>query len=65
VRASVLSKSTLSQFERQHPIFAKISYKIGMHPFGLFVVNKIVLDAWGLRNRGKMDEKTRCDRQMR
>jgi hypothetical protein len=51
VRASVLSKSTLSQFERQHPIFAKISYKIGMHPLGLFVVNKIVLDAWGLRNR--------------
>jgi hypothetical protein len=47
VRASVLSKSTLSQFGRQHPIFANISYKIGMHPFGLFVLNKIRLTHGG------------------
>jgi len=51
VRTSVLSKSTLSQFGREHPIFANIFYKIGMHPFGLFVLDKIVLDAWEIRNR--------------
>jgi len=51
VSASVLSTSTLSQFGREHPIFANISNKIGMHPFGLFVLNKIVLDAWEIRNR--------------
>jgi hypothetical protein len=50
VRASVLSQSNLSLFGRQHPFFANISYKIGMHPFGFFVLNKIVLDG-GLRNR--------------
>jgi len=44
VRASVFSKSTLSQFGRVNPIFANIPYKIGMHPFGLFVLNKIVLN---------------------
>jgi hypothetical protein len=51
VRASVLSKSTLSKFWREYPIFANISNKIGMHPFGIFVLNKIVLDAWEIRNR--------------
>jgi hypothetical protein len=51
VRASVFSKSTLSQFGREHSIFANIPYKIGMHPFGFFVLNKIVLDAWEIRNR--------------
>jgi hypothetical protein len=47
VRASVLSQSTLSQFGRENPIFANISYKIGMHPFGLFVLNKIGLTHGG------------------
>jgi len=51
VRTSVLSKSILSQFGRQHTIFANIFYKIGMHPFGLFVLNKIVLDAWEIGNQ--------------